>query len=153
MVDKRARRDHFTRCGDCVLLYVQLEELSVAVGQSSGCAPPLCKKKLSRTPPPPPTRSPLAFVAPFVYAVTAILFSLVKPAESLALLVSFLKSGLSERQVIKYLSIFSCLGPAGESRALSPVWRSLIGYTVRLRSRPSGLYIGRFVARCGLDHG
>ncbi|CAM9507855.1 unnamed protein product [Ectocarpus sp. 6 AP-2014] len=36
-----------------------------------------------------------------------------QPAESLALLVSFLKSGLSERQVIKYLSIFSCLGPAG----------------------------------------
>lgn len=28
---------------------------------------------------------------------------------------SFLKSGLTERQVIKYLSIFSCIGPVGES--------------------------------------
>ncbi|CAM9703579.1 unnamed protein product, partial [Hapterophycus canaliculatus] len=36
-----------------------------------------------------------------------------QPAESLALLVSFLKSGLTERQVVKYLSIFSCIGPVG----------------------------------------
>ena len=38
-----------------------------------------------------------------------------QPAESLALLVSFLKSGLTERQVVKYLSVFSCIGPVGES--------------------------------------
>ncbi|CAM9546984.1 unnamed protein product [Scytosiphon promiscuus] len=38
-----------------------------------------------------------------------------QPAESLALLVSFLKSGLTERQVVKYLSIFSCIGPVGLS--------------------------------------
>eukprot|EP00903_Cladosiphon_okamuranus_P006948 g6762.t1 len=38
-----------------------------------------------------------------------------QPAESLALLVSFLKSGLTERQIVKYLSIFSCLGPVGVS--------------------------------------
>lgn len=37
-----------------------------------------------------------------------------QPAESLALLVSFLKSGLSEKQIIKMLSIFSCIGPVGE---------------------------------------
>lgn len=37
-----------------------------------------------------------------------------QPAESLALLVSFLKSGLTERQVVKYLSVFSCIGPVGE---------------------------------------
>ncbi|CAM9623448.1 unnamed protein product, partial [Discosporangium mesarthrocarpum] len=36
-----------------------------------------------------------------------------QPAESLALLVSFLKSGLTERQVVKMLSIFSCVGPLG----------------------------------------
>ncbi|CAM9102603.1 unnamed protein product [Laminaria digitata] len=36
-----------------------------------------------------------------------------QPAESLALLVSFLKSGLTEKQVVKMLSIFSCIGPVG----------------------------------------
>lgn len=37
-----------------------------------------------------------------------------QPAESLALLVSFLKSGLKERQILKMLSVFSCIGPLGE---------------------------------------
>ncbi len=27
-----------------------------------------------------------------------------------------MKSGLTERQVVKYLSIFSCIGPVGETR-------------------------------------
>lgn len=36
-----------------------------------------------------------------------------KPAESIALLVAFIKSGLSEGDIIKYLSIFSAMGPIG----------------------------------------
>ncbi|CAM9360772.1 unnamed protein product [Choristocarpus tenellus] len=46
-------------------------------------------------------------------SLLAMSIGLHQPAESLALLVSFLKSGLSERQVIKMLSIFSCVGPIG----------------------------------------
>jgi zinc transporter 1/2/3 len=36
-----------------------------------------------------------------------------QPAESIALLVAFIKSGLSEGDIIKYLSIFSAMGPIG----------------------------------------
>jgi len=36
-----------------------------------------------------------------------------QPAESIALLVAFLKSGLSEGEITKYLSIFSAMGPIG----------------------------------------
>jgi len=39
--------------------------------------------------------------------------SLHQPAESIALLVSFLKSGLPKPQIIKFLSVFSALGPLG----------------------------------------
>lgn len=44
----------------------------------------------------------------------ALMSTFLQPAESLALLVSFLKSGLSERQIINMLSIFSCIGPVGK---------------------------------------
>lgn len=36
-----------------------------------------------------------------------------QPAESIALLVAFLKSGLAQKQIVTYLSIFSCMGPIG----------------------------------------
>jgi len=36
-----------------------------------------------------------------------------QPAESVALLVSFLKSGLPDDRIFEFLSIFSCLGPIG----------------------------------------
>lgn len=36
-----------------------------------------------------------------------------QPAESLALLVAFLKSGMPQDQIIRYLSIFSAMGPIG----------------------------------------
>ncbi len=36
-----------------------------------------------------------------------------KPAESIALLVAFLKTGMKPRQIITYLSIFSAVGPIG----------------------------------------
>lgn len=46
-------------------------------------------------------------------ALLTLSISLHQPAESIALLVAFLKSGLSEKQIITYLSIFSCMGPIG----------------------------------------
>jgi solute carrier family 39 (zinc transporter), member 1/2/3 len=46
-------------------------------------------------------------------ALLTLSISLHQPAESIALLVAFLKSGLSESQVIRFLSIFSCMGPVG----------------------------------------
>lgn len=36
-----------------------------------------------------------------------------QPAESIALLVAFLKSGLSQQEILTYLSVFSCMGPIG----------------------------------------
>ena len=36
-----------------------------------------------------------------------------QPAESIALLVAFLKSGLTHQEILTYLSIFSCMGPIG----------------------------------------
>jgi solute carrier family 39 (zinc transporter), member 1/2/3 len=46
-------------------------------------------------------------------ALLTVSISLHQPAESIALLVAFLKSGLSKGQIIRYLSIFSCMGPIG----------------------------------------
>jgi solute carrier family 39 (zinc transporter), member 1/2/3 len=46
-------------------------------------------------------------------ALLTLSISLHQPAESIALLVAFLKSGLSEAQIILFLSIFSCMGPIG----------------------------------------
>jgi solute carrier family 39 (zinc transporter), member 1/2/3 len=41
-----------------------------------------------------------------------------QPAESLALLVSFLKTGMPEKSIIKMLSLFSCVGPLGVAAGL-----------------------------------
>jgi len=46
-------------------------------------------------------------------ALLTLSISLHQPAESIALLVAFLKSGIPEGQILKYLSIFSCMGPIG----------------------------------------
>lgn len=50
------------------------------------------------------------------FADTALLslsIALHQPAESVALLVAFLKSGLPERSVVKHLTVFSLMGPIG----------------------------------------
>ena len=39
--------------------------------------------------------------------------TLLQPAESIALLVAFLKSGMPKNQIIVFLSIFSLMGPIG----------------------------------------
>lgn len=39
--------------------------------------------------------------------------SLHQPAESIALLVAFLKSGMPRRQIFWFLSVFACMGPVG----------------------------------------
>lgn len=46
-------------------------------------------------------------------ALLALSIGLHQPAESIALLVAFLKSGLTHEQIIWFLSIFSCMGPIG----------------------------------------
>lgn len=46
-------------------------------------------------------------------ALLTLSISLHQPAESIALLVAFLKSGLSHTQIITFLSVFSCMGPIG----------------------------------------
>ena len=46
-------------------------------------------------------------------ALLTVSIALHQPAESIALLVALLKSGMPEAQVIKYLSVFSCMGPIG----------------------------------------
>lgn len=42
-----------------------------------------------------------------------VLLNLAQPAESIALLVAFLKSGMPKGQIIRFLSIFSAMGPIG----------------------------------------
>jgi len=46
-------------------------------------------------------------------ALLSLSVALHQPAESIALLVAFLKSGMPKDQIIKYLSIFSSMGPVG----------------------------------------
>jgi solute carrier family 39 (zinc transporter), member 1/2/3 len=46
-------------------------------------------------------------------ALLTVSISLHQPAESIALLVAFLKSGMPEADIIRYLSVFSCMGPVG----------------------------------------
>ena len=46
-------------------------------------------------------------------ALLTLSIALHQPAESIALLVAFLKSGMAESQIMQYLSIFSCMGPIG----------------------------------------
>lgn len=46
-------------------------------------------------------------------ALLSLSIALHQPAESIALLVAFLKSGLPKSDIIRYLSIFSAMGPCG----------------------------------------
>eukprot|EP00584_Thalassiosira_punctigera_P017478 CAMPEP_0172551258 /NCGR_PEP_ID=MMETSP1067-20121228/37206_1 /TAXON_ID=265564 ORGANISM="Thalassiosira punctigera, Strain Tpunct2005C2" /NCGR_SAMPLE_ID=MMETSP1067 /ASSEMBLY_ACC=CAM_ASM_000444 /LENGTH=484 /DNA_ID=CAMNT_0013339021 /DNA_START=54 /DNA_END=1508 /DNA_ORIENTATION=+ len=46
-------------------------------------------------------------------ALLSLSIALHQPAESIALLVAFLKSGMPKDQIVKFLSIFSCMGPIG----------------------------------------
>lgn len=46
-------------------------------------------------------------------ALLTLSIALHQPAESIALLVAFLKSGMPKDQILRYLSIFSCMGPIG----------------------------------------
>jgi len=46
-------------------------------------------------------------------ALLSLSIALHQPAESIALLVAFLKSGMPKPDIVKYLSIFSCMGPIG----------------------------------------
>ena len=48
-------------------------------------------------------------------------FLFLQPAESIALLVAFLKSGMTEGQIIKYLSIFSAMGPMGVALGMAVI--------------------------------
>ncbi|KAL7521736.1 hypothetical protein ACHAWX_006415 [Stephanocyclus meneghinianus] len=46
-------------------------------------------------------------------ALLTLSIALHQPAESIALLVAFLKSGMSKPDIVKFLSVFSCMGPIG----------------------------------------
>ena len=46
-------------------------------------------------------------------ALLSLSIALHQPAESIALLVAFLKSGMPKPDIVKFLSIFSCMGPVG----------------------------------------
>lgn len=46
-------------------------------------------------------------------ALLSLSIALHQPAESIALLVAFLKSGMPKPQILQYLSVFSCMGPIG----------------------------------------
>ena len=46
-------------------------------------------------------------------ALLSLSIALHQPAESIALLVAFLKSGMPKPQIVRFLSIFSCMGPIG----------------------------------------
>lgn len=46
-------------------------------------------------------------------AILTLSIALHQPAESIALLVAFLKSGMPKGQIIRYLSVFSAMGPIG----------------------------------------
>lgn len=46
-------------------------------------------------------------------ALLSLSIALHQPAESIALLIAFLKSGMPKNQIAKYLSVFSCMGPIG----------------------------------------
>jgi solute carrier family 39 (zinc transporter), member 1/2/3 len=46
-------------------------------------------------------------------ALLTLSIALHQPAESIALLVAFLKSGMPKSQILQYLSIFACMGPIG----------------------------------------
>lgn len=46
-------------------------------------------------------------------ALLSLSIALHQPAESIALLVAFLKSGMPKPDIVRFLSIFSCMGPIG----------------------------------------
>merc|ERR1712127_1110565 len=46
-------------------------------------------------------------------ALLSLSIALHQPAELIALLVAFLKSGMPKPEIVKFLSIFSCMGPIG----------------------------------------
>jgi zinc transporter 1/2/3 len=46
-------------------------------------------------------------------ALLSLSIALHQPAESIALLVAFLKSGMPKPQIVQFLSVFSCMGPIG----------------------------------------
>lgn len=46
-------------------------------------------------------------------AILTLSIALHQPAESIALLVAFLKSGMPKSQILRYLSVFSAMGPVG----------------------------------------
>ena len=46
-------------------------------------------------------------------ALLSLSIALHQPAESIALLVAFLKSGMPKSEIVKFLSVFSCMGPIG----------------------------------------
>jgi zinc transporter 1/2/3 len=46
-------------------------------------------------------------------ALLSLSIALHQPAESIALLVAFLKSGMPKPQIVQFLSVFSCMGPVG----------------------------------------
>jgi zinc transporter ZupT len=53
------------------------------------------------------------FISCFYVSLKTIILIHIQPAESIALLVAFLKSGMPKNQIIIYLSIFSMMGPIG----------------------------------------
>lgn len=68
---------------------------------------------------------------PLQAGLLAASIALHQPAESIALLVAFLKSGLSEAQTTRYLGIFSAIGTCGVflglavSQLASELWESI----------------------------
>jgi zinc transporter 1/2/3 len=52
-------------------------------------------------------------------ALLTLSIALHQPAESIALLVAFLKSGMPQEQIIRHLSVFSCMGPIGIALGLA----------------------------------
>jgi zinc transporter 1/2/3 len=52
-------------------------------------------------------------------ALLTLSIALHQPAESIALLVAFLKSGMPSGQIVQFLSTFSCMGPIGVAIGLA----------------------------------
>lgn len=69
-------------------------------------------------------------------ALLSLSIALHQPAESIALLVAFLKSGMPKDEIIKYLSVFSLMGPIGVgigmavSEFAAPIFDSIMLATV-----------------------
>lgn len=74
----------------------------------------------------------------------ALSIGLHQPAESIALLVSFLKSGMPKRQILGYLSLFSCIGPLGLTTglALNVLAGPLVDATLLAMAAGTFIYVG-----------